>query len=117
LLRSTSVVRSVQYFSGEIDYQIFDGSAQEVLRLNFTPQSVTADGVLLPNRNDLAQQGWTFNSATGVMRVRHDSGTQLRVSGTVLNNNLPPDVSLDSPAPGNYVTPITFNLTATASDP
>ena len=45
LLRSTSVVRSVQYSPTEITYQVFDGSAQEVLRLNFTPQSVTADGV------------------------------------------------------------------------
>ncbi len=37
LLRSTSVVRSVQYAAAEISYQLFDGSAEEVLRLNFTP--------------------------------------------------------------------------------
>ena len=117
LLRSTSVVRSVQYAPTDITYQVFDGSAQEVLRLNFTPQSVTADGVLLSARSDLLQEGWTFSSATGVLRVRHDVGTQLRISGTVLSSNLPPTVSLDSPAPGNYVTPIDFNLAATASDP
>ena len=44
-------------------------------------------------------------------------GTQLRVSGALLSSNLPPTVSLDSPAPGNYLTPIAFNLAATASDP
>ena len=35
----------------------------------------------------------------------------------MLSTNLPPTVSLDSPAPGNYLTPIAFNLAATASDP
>jgi hypothetical protein len=117
LLRSTSVVRSVQYAPTDITYQVFDTSAQEVLRLNFTPQSVTADGVLLPKVPDLAQPGWTFTSATGVLRVRHDAGTQIRISGTLLNNNLPPEVRLDSPAPGAYMTPLSLNLTATASDP
>ena len=117
LLRSTSVVRSVQYAATDITYQVFDGSAREVLRLNFTPLSVTADGVLLPNRIDLSQEGWTFNSTSGVMRVRHDSGTQIRISGTLQNNNLPPEVNLDSPLPGSYLTPISFDLTATANDP
>jgi hypothetical protein len=117
LLRSTSVVRSIQYAPGEINYQLFDGSAQEVLRLNFVPQSVTADGIVLPNRGDLAQEGWTFDSATGVMRVRHNSGTQLRISNAPANdNNIPPTVSLDSPASGNYVTPVSLTLTATATD-
>jgi hypothetical protein len=116
LLRSTSVVRSVQYSTTDITYQVFDRSAQEVLRLNFTPQSVTADGVLLSARTDLLQEGWTFSSATGVLRVRH-IWHAAQVSGTLLSSNLPPTVRLDSPAPGNYLTPLAFNLAATASDP
>lgn len=115
LLRSTSVVRGVQYAATEINYQLFDRSAQEVLRLNFTPKTVTADGVVLPNLTELSQAGWTFNAATGVMRVRHESGTQVRISGTTLSNNIPPTVSLDSPAAG-YVTLGSLRLTATATD-
>ena len=116
LLRSTSVVRSVQYASTDITYQVFDASAQEVLRLNFAPQSVTANGILLPNLSVLTQQGWSFDSATGVMRVRHDSGAQIQISGVPLSNNLPPQVNLNSPVAGNYVTPVSLNLTATAND-
>ncbi len=116
LLRSTSVVRSIQYGATEITYQVFDPSAQEVLRLNFAPQSVTADGVLLPNTSTLAQQGWSFDSSTGVMRVRHDAGTQLRISGAPATGNTPPTIIFSGAAPGNYVTPISFTLAATASD-
>ena len=116
LLRSTSVVRSVQYAPTDVTYQVFDESATEVLRLNFAPQSVTAGGVVLPQRSELSQEGWTFSSATSVMRVRHESSTQVRISGAQQNNNLPPQVSLDSPAPGNYLAPISFILTATAND-
>ncbi len=117
LLRSTSIVRSVQYAPGDVTYQVFDPSSQEVLRLNFVPLAVTADGVVLPKRSDLAQAGWTYDAATGVMRVRHDSGTQLRISEVPLSSNTPPVVTLDSPAPGTYVTPTSLHLAATASDP
>jgi hypothetical protein len=80
LLRSTSVVRSVWYGSGRIDYQTYDGAAQEVLRLSFTPATVLADGTLLPQRSDLQQQGWTFDAVTGVLRIRHDNATSITVS-------------------------------------
>jgi beta-lactam-binding protein with PASTA domain len=115
LLRSTSVIRAIQYSATQITYQTADGASQEVLRLNFTPQSVTADSFALPNRSDLTQEGWTFDSATGVMRIRHDSGTALVISGSPSSGNQPPDVRLDAPAPGTYST-TSLSLSATASD-
>jgi beta-lactam-binding protein with PASTA domain len=116
LLRSTSIVQSVQYLAGDVIYQTFDGAAQEVFRLNFVPQSVTAGGVLLPLRNDLAQEGWTFDGATGVLRVRHDASTQVHISSSLQNGNVPPTVVLDGPPAGTYVTPVSLQLSATAGD-
>jgi len=81
LLRSTSVVRSVRYIATEVSYEAADASGTEVLRLAFAPRSVTAGGVALPLRHDLAKQGWTYDRVGGVVRVRHDSGTSIRISG------------------------------------
>jgi len=77
LLRSTSVVQSVAYARGSISYRTYDAAAEEVLRLTFTPSSVTADGAALAQRADLAAQGWTWDAATRVLRVRHDAGRDL----------------------------------------
>ena len=74
LLRSTSVVQSVTYERGRVVYRTFDSAATEVLRLTFTPSSVTADGASLTLRTDLAAQGWTWDAAGRVLRIRHDAG-------------------------------------------
>lgn len=79
LLRSTSVVQSVAYGRGTVSYRTFDAAAEEVLRLTFAPASVTADGAALPQRADLAAQGWTWDPAARVLRVRHDAARELVV--------------------------------------
>ena len=71
---------------------------------------------LLPHRADLNQEGWTFDAPTGQLRIRHDSGTQLHISGSPVAANLPPDVSLDTPTAGSYQT-TSLLLSASASDP
>ena len=82
LLRSTSVVQGVTYGAGRIDYRTFDASAQEVLRLAFVPATVTAGQAALPQRTDLSQPGWTFDAATGVLRVRHDGAADVSITGS-----------------------------------
>lgn len=81
LLRSTSIVRSVSYLPEEINYQTFDDDSTEVLRLNFTPRRVTADGKEIPKRNDLAAPGWTFDERQRVLRIRHEGSHTVRVLG------------------------------------
>jgi hypothetical protein len=81
LLRSTSIVRSVSYLPEEINYQTFDDDSTEVLRLNFTPRRVTADGKEIPKRNDLAAPGWTFEERQRVLRIRHEGSHTVRVLG------------------------------------
>lgn len=79
LLRSSSTVRQVTLSPGGIAYVTFDAAATEVLRMRQQPVSVLANGVPLDRRADLTQQGWTCDTLTGVVRVRHDAATQLRI--------------------------------------
>src|SRR3984957_4902116 len=47
LLRSSSVVRTVHYAAGKIEYRTFDADAVEVLRLKFKPSRVASGGAPL----------------------------------------------------------------------
>ena len=112
LLRSSSVVRSVSYVANTINYVTFDAASTEVLRVSQAPASVTADGAPLASRQDLAQQGWTYNASTGVLRVRHDDATAIRVvTGAALGVGPPRDAVqslLASPNPSQGTVRIAF---------
>jgi hypothetical protein len=72
LLRSTSVVREVRYAPLSIAYRTFDAKASEVLRLTFEPLRVCSAGDMLPRCEALGPDaGWTFEPASGVLRVYH----------------------------------------------
>jgi hypothetical protein len=79
LAGSSSLVTSISYGPTTVSYTTQDPSS-DALRLTFVPQSVTADGTVLPMRADLAQTGWTYDAETGVLRIRHDDGTHVVVS-------------------------------------
>jgi hypothetical protein len=82
LLHSSSVVKSVTYTSNSVSYTTFDNGSTETLRLAFTPGSVWVNGASLPGRSDLSQAGWVFTESNGVMRIRHDAGTNVYVAVT-----------------------------------
>ena len=71
ILRSSSVVEYVSYGNRRIRYRVFDPGAEEVLRLSFAPTNVTAGGKALYRRNDLNEDGWTFDGRLNVLRIRH----------------------------------------------
>jgi len=79
LLRSDSVVQSVSYLPGEVNYQTFDDNSNEVLRLNFPPHRVLADGGELPEQSDLKRAGWTFDAPHGGLRIHHVGSHVVRV--------------------------------------
>jgi len=84
LLRSSSVVRQVQYRDRSLSYRTFDKEAAEVLRLTYRPTKITAGGVALAERTDLAAEGYTVSSLPGgdyVVRVRHVQSPELAVTG------------------------------------
>jgi hypothetical protein len=113
LLGSTSIVRSVTYLASEVNYQSVDATATDVLRVAFVPTMVTVDGQALQQRGDLAQAGWTYDAATGAVRVRRTNGTNVRVAGGGTGPTPPAVVSV-SPSNGsvaavNTAVSATFN--------
>jgi hypothetical protein len=83
LLGSHSVVNKVAYGKGSVTYSTFDDSSTEVLRLLFAPESVSAGGRKLARRGDLKQEGYTFDDATRVIRIRHDHSRDVDIQGTL----------------------------------
>jgi hypothetical protein len=114
LLRSSSVVKAIAYTSASITYTTWDSASTEVFRLSSVPTNVFASGVALPQLTALANQGWTYDGAMGVLRVRHVNATQMQV---VFDPALqPPTVSLDSPSDGaSFTSPALVPLTASTN--
>lgn len=81
LLGSSSVVNSIHYGKGSVTYSTFDPESKDVLRLDFEPQFVTADGKPLTQRNNLNEPGYIFDSATHVLRIRHDDARSIDIQG------------------------------------
>ncbi|MBC8125999.1 MAG: Ig-like domain-containing protein [Gloeobacteraceae cyanobacterium ES-bin-144] len=115
LLRSTSVVKTVAYNPGNIAYSTFDAASTETFRMASSPLSITANGAALNQRADLAQQGWTYDAASGVLKVRHDAATAIVVTHSTVNT--PPTCSLTSPAATSNVAALaSIVLVANAAD-
>jgi hypothetical protein len=88
LLGSSSVVTTIRYGKGSVTYSTFDPQSSDVLRLDFVPQFVTANGKALSRRKDLDQAGFVFDDATKVLRVRHDDARDIDIQGTGGNSPL-----------------------------
>lgn len=82
LLGSTSVVTKISYGKGSVTYSTFDPQSTDVLRLDFVPGSVTADGRPLPARKDLDSPGFVFDESSHVLRIRHDAAKDIDVQGS-----------------------------------
>jgi hypothetical protein len=86
IMRSTGVVRRVTYGAGDIHYSTFDAPANssEVLRLAFSPKTITANGQVLDQRADLAGNGYTIQPLKGgdvIVHIRHDGATEIAIRG------------------------------------
>jgi hypothetical protein len=83
LLRSSSIVRKVKYGNQSIQYQTFDKSATEVLRLSFKPEHIAAGNTSLTERSDLNQDGYTIRQLSDgdyELRVRHSGSNEIRIT-------------------------------------
>jgi hypothetical protein len=82
LLGSSSVVNKISYGKGSVTYSTFDPQSMDVLRLDFVPEFVTANGKPLDRRKDLDQPGYEFDDSTHVLRIRHDDAKDVDVQGS-----------------------------------
>ncbi|MFB3902923.1 MAG: malectin domain-containing carbohydrate-binding protein [Acidobacteriota bacterium] len=86
IMRSSGVVRRVTYDKGKVAYSTFDAPARsiDVLRLSFTPLSVTANGRPLSLKSDAATNGYQVKPLPGgdcIVSIRHDNATDIVVEG------------------------------------
>jgi hypothetical protein len=96
LLGSSSVVTRISYGKGSVTYSTFEPQSSDVLRLDFVPDFVTANGKPLSRRKNLDEPGYTFDDSTHVLRIRHDDARDIDVQGE--GGNAPPRyVTFDDP--------------------
>ena len=81
LLGSLSPVTNISYSVGSVTYSTFDSASTDVLRLDFLPDAVLADGWPLSKRKDLSAAGYVFDATTRVLRIRHDSARNIDIRG------------------------------------
>ena len=83
LVGGLSAVTKISYGAGRVTYSTFDAESTDVLRLDFSPDTVTSGGKPLERRQDLAAEGFTFDAATRVLRIRHRSSRDIDIQGQV----------------------------------
>jgi hypothetical protein len=81
LLGSSSVVTKIHYGKGSVTYSTFDQESMDVLRIDFVPQCVTADGKPMTQRKNLDEPGFTFDNTMHVLRIRHDDARSIDIQG------------------------------------
>jgi len=84
LLGSTSVVRAIHYGNDEIDYQTFDDTAREMLRLRHVPAAVRVGGNPLSRVKhiDKRLQGYSVEALRGgsaVVRIQHGQSGDIQI--------------------------------------
>ena len=110
LLGSNSPVTKIAYGKSSVTYSTFDVSSVDVLRLDFDPEFVTVGGHPLAARNDLQQEGYTFDKKTRVLRVFHEHSRDVDIQGDGGNPQLEyltfddPHLPAGTPLSGGYPT-------------
>ena len=82
LLRSTSVVRNVEYGKRTLRYTTFDAKSSEVLRLSFAPTRVEADGVTMHAGSSSNGHGFTVTplpEGDYIVRIKHVTSGEVRI--------------------------------------
>jgi len=84
LLGSSSVVTKIIYRKGSVTYSTFDPESTDVLRLDFVPESVTANGRAISRGKSLPStgSGFVFDDSTRVLRIRHDGARDIDIQGS-----------------------------------
>ena len=81
LLGSLSPVTKIAYAAGSVTYSTFDADSTDVLRLNFVPDAILVGGRPIAQGKDLSQEGYSFEAATRVLRIRHMTSRDVDIAG------------------------------------
>jgi len=100
LLGSSSAITHIDYAPGRLRYATFDAASEDVLRLGFVPRAVRVDGRALQAVHAGAREGYRYDPATGVLRIRHRAGHEVEVEGVAPEGGAA--VGLATPAARNF---------------
>ena len=96
LVGSSSVITKIAYGNGSVVYSTFDEVSDDVLRLNFVPDSILADGKPLKKLGAPDSNGYTFDEKSHVLRIRHEHARTIAIQGE--GDGKPPKlISFDNP--------------------
>ena len=100
----------ISYSKGAVTYSTFDVSSNDVLRLNFRPDLVSAGGRKLTRRTDLKEEGYTLDDAKNILRIRHDQSRDVDIqvdpnaaAKQMMAEPVPTIVNFDNPHVGARV--------------
>jgi hypothetical protein len=84
LVGSSSVVAKISYGKGSVTYSTFDPESTDVLRLDFVPEAVMANGRALTRSQSLplTGSGFVFDESTRVLRIRHAGARDIDIQGS-----------------------------------
>jgi hypothetical protein len=96
LLGSLSVITKIAYATGSVTYSTFDADSTDVLRLNFTPDSISVGGRPIARRNDLMREGYIFDEKTRTLSIRHTTSRDVDIQGKS-DQAVPTFITFDDP--------------------
>jgi hypothetical protein len=81
LLGSSSVVTSIVYSPGSVEYVTFDNASTETLRINKKPSKVMADNIILSEVENPVENGWIWSTLEigGVLKVSKKEGNNVAI--------------------------------------
>ena len=82
LLRSSSIVRSIQYQPSTIFYTTFDMSSKEIFRMNAKPKEIKVNDIVLQEIDDTDSAGWIWQSLDkgGILTITHSQGNKIMIT-------------------------------------
>ncbi len=81
LLRTSSIVKKIEYNADAIEYTTFDHSSREIFRLTSKPQKVEMNGKELDEAANTDVIGWTWQALPtgGVLKINHNAGPAVKI--------------------------------------
>jgi hypothetical protein len=81
LVKSTSIIQTINYGENLITYTSFDDSSQEVLRLRKKPSKIITGSAEIPETKNSASQGWFWSDLDigGILKISKTRGRQVSI--------------------------------------
>ncbi len=81
LLRSSSIVKSIDYLRSVITYNLFDNHSQDIFRLTNKPVQIRVNGKVLKETIGGSNNSWTWESLKqgGILKISQSTGDHIQI--------------------------------------